>query len=91
METQQVCVGTFAVLGEWCPTVPGQSPLKTVKQQKYNVHATEQPFLHYLPAMNTSSGLTDEALTRTNTSLAATMVGDRALLVSTKSSTVLYE
>lgn len=44
-----------------------------------------------LPVMKTSSGLTDDALTRTITSPGPTMTGDLALLVDTKSSTVPYE
>lgn len=41
--------------------------------------------------MKTSSGLTDDAPTRTNTSLGPTMTGDLALLVSIRSSMVPYE
>lgn len=41
--------------------------------------------------MSTSSGLTEDARTRTNTSLAPTSTGHLALLVNTRSSTVPYE
>lgn len=41
--------------------------------------------------MRTSSGLTDDALIRTNTSLGPTITGERALLVNTRSSMVPYE